>query len=461
MKGNTHFIGIGGTGLSAIARVLLERGEQVSGSDREESTLAASLRQAGALVHIGHAAGHVNGAARVIRSSAISEDNVEVQTARAKGIPLYKRAEFLSHLLADQQVIAVAGSHGKTTTTAMIAWLLTALNQRPGFIIGSVSQNLGTNASAGAGRLFVIEADEYDNMFLGLSPQLALVTNVEYDHPDLFPTPADFSQAFQHFVDRIQPNGTLLASSDDPGARELLSYAKKQSRATYSYAHSHMDADYLAAELSQKSEKGFSFQALHGGKPMAEVRLQVPGLHNVSNALGALAAADLLGLDVQEAAMALADFRGTARRFELRGEERGVLVVDDYAHHPTEIRSTLAAARAQYPRRRLWAVWQPHTYSRTRTLWGDFATSFGDADCVLVTGVYAAREQRPAEFEMRTLINSIDHSNAVFTDRLDQAGDYLMKELLPGDVVIIMSAGDATMLSERLLRELKKEDPHA
>ena len=462
MKGSTHFVGIGGTGLSAIARVLLERGEQVSGSDREESGLAQALRQAGALVHIGHAASHVNGAARVIRSSAVGEDNVEVQAARAKGIPVLKRAEFLNELLANQQVIAVAGSHGKTTTTAMIAWMLTALNERPGFIIGSVAQNLGANAAAGAGRLFVIEADEYDYMFLGLAPKLALVTNVEHDHPDMFPTAESFSQAFRDFVDRLQPEGILLACSDDPGARDLLAYGKSQGKTIYNYSHSHKEADYLGTNLNPIAEKGFSFAALRGGKPLAEVHLQVPGLHNVSNALGALAVADLLGLPVSEAAMALSDFRGTARRFEIRGEAGGVLVVNDYAHHPTEIRSTLAAARARYPGRRLWAVWQPHTFSRTQVLWSDFAAAFTAADRVLVTGVYPAREETPAGFEMGILAETMKHPAAHYANSLDDAGDYLLSELKAGDVAIVMSAGDATDLSERVVNALnQKESPHA
>jgi len=461
MKGYTHFIGIGGTGLSAIARVLLERGEQVSGSDRQDSALAQGLRQAGALVHIGHAAGHVNGAARVIRSSAVGEDNVEVQAARTKGIPVLKRSDFLGEFLADQQVIAVAGSHGKTTTTAMIAWMLTALNQKPGFILGSIAQNLKANASAGAGRLFVIEADEYDYMFLGLAPHLALVTNVEHDHPDLFRTPEDFQQAFRSFADRIQPDGVLLACSDDQGARDLMAYAQGKVRETYGYAYSHKDADYFADKIQPEDVQGFSFQALRGGKPLAEVSLQVPGLHNVANALGALAVADQLGLDLEEAAMALGDFRGTQRRFELRGEAGGVAIVDDYAHHPTEIRSTLAAARARYPQRRLWAVWQPHTYSRTLAFWDDYAAAFSEVDRVVVTGVYAAREQQPDNFDLGELVNSIKHEDKHFSHNLEEAGDFLLNEIKKGDVVIVMSAGDATDLSQRLLTELEKQVRHA
>ena len=462
MKGSTHFVGIGGTGLSAIARVLLERGESVSGSDREDSALAQSLRQAGAAVTIGHAAGNVNGASRVIRSSAVDEDNVEVLAALKKGIPVLKRSEFLGEFLANQQVIAVAGSHGKTTTTAMLAWVLTALNQRPGYILGSVSENLGANAAAGAGRLFIIEADEYDYMFLGLSPMLALVTNVEHDHPDLFATPADFQEAFRQFVDRLQPEGTLIACSDDPGAALLLPYAEKQGRATRSYAHSHKEADYQAADLRSQTGSGFSFLALHGKKELAEVHLQVAGEHNVLNALGALAVADTLGISVKEAALALADFRGTRRRFDLRGEADGVLIVDDYAHHPTEIRSTLAAARARYPERRVWALWQPHTFSRTLALRGGFETAFGDADFVLVTDVYAAREQRPQGFDMAEIAKAIQHSQVRYTAGFREAQELLMKELKPGDLILVLSAGDALQLSADLFAELKrKEKNHA
>jgi UDP-N-acetylmuramate--alanine ligase len=214
--------------------------------------------------------------------------------------------------------------------------------------------------------------------------------------------------------------------------------------------------------LSPIAEKGFSFVALRGGKRLAEVHLQVPGLHNVSNALGAFALADLLGLPIAEAAMALSDFRGTARRFEIRGEAGGVLIVNDYAHHPTEIRSTLAAARARYPGRRLWAVWQPHTYTRTQTLWGDFASAFTAADRVLVTGVYAAREEAPTGFKMGSYVESMEHPAAYYVDGLEAAGDYLVSELQAGDVAIVMSAGDAIKLSERVFNALnQKEPPHA
>lgn len=465
----THFIGIGGTGLSAIARVLVERGERVTGSDREDSVLARSLRQLGVIVNIGHAAGNVNGATRVIRSSAVSEDNVEVQAARAKGVPVFKRSEFLGELLANQHVIAVAGSHGKTTTTAMIAWMLSALNQNPGYIIGSVSQNLGNNAAAGAGRLFVIEADEYDYMFLGLSPRIALVTNVEHDHPDLFATAHDFQAAFEKFVDRLQPDGILVACGEDAGASELLSYARSKGNQLRIYSQNQPFCDYWMKDLKPAQDGGHSFIAMRGLEEFMELRLRVPGFHNALNALGALAVADLLGLSAAEAAMALSDFRGAARRFEERGEANGILIVDDYAHHPTEIRSTLAAARTRYPGRRIWALWQPHTYSRTLTLRKDFEQAFSEADQVVVTGVYAAREQRPAGFDMAAIVNSIKplrdsrtahavSGPARFIPNLAAAKEFLLNALQPGDVLIVMSAGDAIDMSAELFDSLKKEE---
>lgn len=458
MSPSTHFIGIGGTGLSAIARVLLERGEAVTGSDREESATMEGLRAAGAKISLGHAAGNVNGATRVVRSSAITDDNVEVQAAQAKGIPVLKRADLLGDLLAGKRTIAVAGSHGKTTTTAMLAWMLTALGEAPGYIIGSVAENLGSNASAGAGELFVIEADEYDYMFLGLNPYLALVTNVEHDHPDMFPTPKDFEDAFARFVERLPAEGVLLGCADDAGARALLGEAGRKGRNVRSYSLYADDADYSAKELTGRTGQGFAFDAYRDKEQFAQVELEVPGEHNAQNALGALAAVDVLGLPVSEAAQALAEFRGTGRRFELRGEAGGVLLIDDYAHHPTEIRASLAAAKVRYPQRRLWALWQPHTFSRTLTLLDAFAQAFSDADEVVVTGVYAARELPPKGFEMRTVLERIEHKSLQHAADLEEAKAFLLSHLIPGDVLMVLSAGDAIELSASLYEELKAKE---
>jgi UDP-N-acetylmuramate--alanine ligase len=450
-----HFIGIGGAGLSAIARVLLERGHTVSGSDRAASPLAEGLARRGARIAVGHAAGNLRGADVVIRSSAVGEDNPEVRAAKAAGIPLLTRREFLPELLRDYRVLAVAGSHGKTTTSAMLAWTLVAMNQRPGYIVGGVIENLGGNASAGKGPFFVIEADEYDYMFWGLAPEAAIVTNVEHDHPDMFPTPLDFFEAFVGFAGRIRPGGLLAACADDPGAAALLSRMSGSAVDGVGYSLDDSARLYGAAAAEPQAGRGWRFTALKAGRTLAHVDLQVPGEHNVRNALAVLALVDWLGLDARQAALALSDFRGAGRRFQVLGEAAGVLVVDDYGHHPTEIRATLAAARARYPGRRLWAVWQPHTYTRTLQLLEDFGAAFDAADRVLVTGVYAAREAAPPDFAHDRVLAAIRADAPVFQQSLEDAAAYLLDQVRPGDVALVFSAGDATEVSAALLAGLK------
>ncbi len=454
-----HLIGIGGTGLSAIARVLLEQGHTVSGSDRQRSPLAQAVEQAGGRVYIGHDAAHIAGAHIVVRSSAIPDDNPEVLAARSRGIPVLKRADFLPELMHGQDCLAVAGTHGKTTTTAMLAWTLTALAQDPSYIIGGVSVNLGSNARAGAGRFFVIEADEYDRMFLGLRPFGAVVTNMEHDHPDCYPTPQDFETAFRQFVERLRPQGFLLACAEDAGGRALTAFARAQGKRVHTYGFGE-GAEYRARGLRlPPAGGGYAFQAAHQGRPLAAVRLDVPGRHNVLNALAVLGMVHRLGLPVEQAAEALSAFRGTGRRFEVLGEAGGVTIVDDYAHHPTEIEATLEAARARFPGRRLWAVWQPHTYSRTRALQARFAAAFSQADRVLVTPVYAAREAPPADgFDARRVVQAMPRPSARYCASLEETAHCLLKAVRPGDVVLVFSAGDATAVSRSLLQALMQPD---
>lgn len=464
---HVHLIGIGGSGLSAIALVLLESGYIVSGSDRQASPLSRKLQEAGVTVYYGHRPEQVAGADLVVRSSAVQDDNVEVVAAKEAGIPVLKRADFLGQLMTGKQGIAVAGAHGKTTTTAMIAWMLTALELDPSYIIGGVSINLAGNAHAGRGQYFVIEADEYDRMFLGLQPDLAVVTNIEHDHPDCYPTYQDFYLAFQEFVSRLKPGGALVACGDNPGSAQLLSWAAEQGYRAFSYGLQSTSYDYSAAQMAQGEQGDISFSALHSGERVADVTLRVPGNHNALNALAALAAADVLKLPLEQAAGALGQFRGTGRRFELRGEAAGVLVFDDYAHHPTEIRATLSAARARYPHHRIWAVWQPHTYSRVRTLFAEFAAAFGDADQILVTEVYAAREVPPADgFSARQFVEAIQnhtaaHAGVHFASTLAAAGNYLLEHIRPGDAVFVLSAGDADQIGAQVLQNLKNDLPSA
>lgn len=454
-----HFIGIGGTGLSAIARVLLERGYTVTGSDRVLSPLALELVELGVSVFEGHAPQNVSGADLVIRSSAVPDDNPEVVAARAARIPVLKRAEFLSTLIQDQDCIAVAGTHGKTTTTAMIAWVLTRLGQDPSYIVGGVVKNFDRNAHAGRGRYFVIEADEYDNMFLGLEPAREIITTVEHDHPDFFPTLAAYQQAFISFVTRLRPGGILFVCLDDPGAAALSAACPDGCHVfTYGQAPS---ADYIVRETAANALGGTDFHMyLRSGThstPLVKASLQVPGLHNVLNACAVLAFVHQSGLSLETAAAALQAFAGAGRRFDLRGEAWGVAIIDDYAHHPTEIRTTLAAARQRYPQRRIWAVWQPHTYSRTLALQDAFAAAFKDADRVTVTEIFAAREQT-ASLSSARVVERMSHPAAGYVPTLDAAVDQLLSGLQPGDVLLVLSAGDADQISARVYNQLKQRE---
>lgn len=454
-----HLIGIGGTGLSAIARVLLEMGHVLTGSDRLESPFTQDLRAAGATINIGHRPENVSGAELVVRSSAIPDDNPEVVAARQLGIPVLKRSEFIGSLLEGKTGIAVAGTHGKTTTTAMIAWMLSALGQDPSFISGGVLTNLGVNARAGKGQVFVIEADEYDHMFLGLKPVIEVITNVEHDHPDCYPTAQDFQTAFIEFVGKLPKDGTLIFCVEDAGACQVAARSHGTGRRMIGYGwegHQPQIADEysLAKDLYSRENSGFTCTAIIDGQSVT-LDLQVPGRHNVLNALAALIVASVLRLDIPKAARALEEFRGTGRRFELRGKVGNVIVIDDYAHHPSEIRATLSAARSCYPGHRIWAVWQPHTSSRTRALFDGFATAFSDADAVIVTEVYQARGPQQ-DFSAEQVVRSMSHPAVQFIAGLSQVSDYLISHLSSGDILLVLSAGDANQVSTQVLVGLKE-----
>ena len=455
---HVHFIGIGGTGLSAIARLLLESGYTVSGSDRSDTPLGRDLVRAGVKVVVGHDARNVAGADVVVRSSAVPDDNPEVLAAITAGIPVLKRAAFLGRLMQGQLSIAVAGTHGKTTTTAMISWVFAALGKDPSFIIGGVSKNLASNAHAGKENIFIIEADEYDRMFLGLEPDLAVVNTLEHDHPDCFPTMQEYRQAFIDFVHCIKPGGHLFICRDNPEAFRLAGSALATRKVwTFGLEPS---ADYHARGLELNNAGGFSFTFVfkpwgNHAEVTVPVTLQVPGEHNVRNALAALAVCHQSGLDLKQAAAALADFSGVGRRFDVLGEAGGVTVIDDYAHHPTEIQATLAAARSRYGNRRLIAVWQPHTYSRTVALLDSFRSSFQTADEVYITEIYAARETNP-EISGEQLAGQIAHPSAHFLASNADAHAILLQQLKAGDVLLVLSAGDADQISRNVLTGLKE-----
>jgi UDP-N-acetylmuramate--alanine ligase len=447
MSRKVHVVGVGGAGMSAIARVLMERGEQVSGSDLAMTPFAESLAESGVPIAIGHKAEAVEGADLVLASSAVPETNVELEAAIATGIKVLRRPAFLSELVEGFRTVAIGGTHGKTTTTAMIAWILDRSGLQPSFMVGGISKDLGTNSRHGSGDHFVIEADEYDRAFLSLHPAIAVLTNVEHDHPDDYPSFEAYKDAFETFASGVQE--TLIVNADDPVALDMP--AQGLTRVTFGLSKS---ADWRAVDIRSNDAGGMDFVAVRGDRTTALVRLRLPGEHNVRNALGALAAATALQVDFATARAALADFHGVERRFEILGEYQGVTVVDDYAHHPSEIRATLAAARQRYGPVEIWAVFQPHTYSRTAALFDQLTESFADADHVIVTDIYAAREDPQPGISGGELAKKIDGSDVRYVPELHEVAKELLTSVQPNSVILTLSAGDANRVGQVVLQGL-------
>lgn len=452
-----HLMGIGGFGINPIARVMHELGYAVSGCDRDESPLIPALREQGIPVEIGHSPAHLDHFEpdALVISSAIPAENDEVRAARQRGVPVYKRADILCELMRDRTGIAIAGTHGKTTTTGMLAWTLAEAGLDPTFIVGGVLANLGANARAGRGGAFVIEADEYDRMFLGLCPQIIVLTTLELDHPDMFASLDEVRALFASFVDLLPGGGLLVAGTDDP---EVSRFAAGQADRLRVVCYGLAGGEWGARDLVPNAAGGMDFTALRGGERAGQVALKVPGTHNVQNALAVLAVAAELGVPFERAAQALGEFVGMGRRFEVRGTARGVTIIDDYAHHPTAIRATLEAARSRYPGAGIWAVWQPHTYSRTRALLDEFAGSFAGADHVIITDVYRSRDVETYGIGPEDVLRRMpEHSDTRHIGSLEGVVEYLAGHAQPGDVVIVMSAGDATRVCGDLIGALGGE----
>ena len=448
-----HFIGIGGAGLSAIARILLERGFRVSGSDLRGSSLTAALAHRGARVYVGHDGRFVKGADIVLATSAVAPDHVEIAAAEALKIPVFKRKDFMGAILRGCDTIAVAGTHGKTTTTSMLIHILQAAGKDPSFIVGGTMASTGKNAGLGSGPSFVIEADEYDNMFHGLNPNIAVITNIEHDHPDFFSTPAQMKAAFRTYVDTLAYEGTLIACADDEAALSIAKAQRANRGNVITYGIENPAVDWRAANL-RFSGQIVSASIFGPDRLRAEVTLGLPGAHNVMNGLAALAVANERGVSPEQSAAALGSFQSTGRRFEIRGERDGVLVVDDYAHHPTEIRVNIEAARLRYPGRQIWVVWQPHTYSRIQTFWSGFVKAFDGADHVIVTPIYAAREAPRAGVTSAALAKEIaGHCPATYSPTFDDAVETLRRADFAPAVVLIFSAGDANLIADKFLAE--------
>lgn len=454
-----HLLGIGGAGLSPIAQVLRELGVQVSGSDRRLNAHTQRLTEQGVRIFAGQQAANLTAlpaAERpdvVLISSAVDAQNPERQAAEQLGIPVVKRSAFLPVLLTHRRLIAVAGTAGKSTTTAMIVKVLRDAGIEAGYIVGAEMPGLG-NAAAGSAPYFVLEADEYDHMFLGLQPHVAVITNVEWDHPDCYPTPESFMAAFQAFVAQVPGNGLVTTCADDPGADQLY-HERRQPGPTWITYGLEEFADLRAVQARTDAFGRQRAELAWWCAPKGVLQLQAPGLHNLRNALAALAVACWCDVPSASALASLEAFTGTGRRFELKGEINGVTVIDDYAHHPTKISATLAAARRRYPQRRLWAVLQPHTYSRTRHLLREFGQSLADADQVIVLDIYAARETDDGSIHARDIVAASVNPHTQHIAGLAESADYLAAAVQAGDVVVVMGAGDSYRVGELLLEKLR------
>ena len=471
-----HLIGIGGAGLSAIAHVLLEQGIRVSGSDRQESERTRRLAASGATIFGRQEAARTLAglSARerpdvVLLSSAVNETNQERQAAQWLGIPIVKREAFLRPFLAGRDVIAVSGTHGKSTTTAMIVQTLHASGCDAGYIIGADLNSTAAkcaadaigggrtgyrNAHAGTAPTFVIEADEYDRMFHGLTPMLAVVTNVEWDHPDCYPTPTSFVDAFRQFVAQVRAEGCVISCGDDSGAEALRGGRATGAGPAWLTYGLHDRCDLRAVNEKVGESGGFAATVQNGGKSIGRLQLQAPGIHNLRNALAALTVARRCGVPTAQILASLHQYTGIGRRFELKGTRRGVTVIDDYAHHPTEIQATLAAARDRFGERRIWAVFQPHTFSRTRALLHNIARSFDNADAVLVTDIYAARESGDRAAAAAEVVAASRHPSIRHSGDVENTSALLHAEVAAGDVVLTLGAGTSDRIGELLLERL-------
>jgi UDP-N-acetylmuramate--alanine ligase len=453
-----HFVGIGGIGMSGIAEVLADRGLRVSGCDLKPSRATDLLAARGVEVFIGHDPSHLHGVDTVVVTAAVRGQNAEIDEAQRRGISVLKRKEILGAIAGRKRTVGVSGTHGKTTTTAMIALVLEEAGLDPTILVGGILQNIGSNAKNGRGDLLVVEADEYDRTFHQLHPEIAIVTNIEADHLEYFGSFDAVAEAFRVFVEGVRPGGVVVGCVDDPTVAALLDgVAAGFSRPNGGPAEAGPSTRVVRYGLGPRAELTARNVAFHERGASFEVegfgffKLFVPGEHNVQNALAAIAVARELGISAHVAAAALAKFLGVDRRFQILGDYGGALVVDDYAHHPTEIRATLDAARSGYPQRRIVALFQPHLYSRTRDFAREFGESLGRADVAIVSPIYAAREKPIEGISARIIAESakgiefLDRSNAEIVNEL-------RRRLEPNDVFITMGAGDVHEIAEALVR---------
>jgi UDP-N-acetylmuramate--alanine ligase len=444
-----HFIGIGGIGMSGIAEILLNLGNTVSGSDLRRTPVTERLAQLGATIFEGHAAANAIGADVVVTSSAVNERNAEVIEARRRKIPVIQRAEMLAELMRLKYGIAVAGMHGKTTTTSMIASVLAAGGLDPTVVVGGRVAAMGSNARLGKSEYLVAEADESDRSFLKLSPILAVVTNLDREHMDCYRDMADVENAFVEFMDRVPFYGACVACCDNGLLAGIVARVRRK---VFSYGTS-AHADFVLRMLPAQGEARSRFEVAAKGMVVGAFDLHVPGQHNVLNATAAVAIG--LQLDIKPEAIAdgLKGFRGVDRRFEIKGCVRGVTVVDDYGHHPTEIRATLQAAK-NCGYKRVHVIFQPHRYTRTRDLLEEFATSFGDASTVEILDIYAASEEPIEGVTAEALVRAVGSDNVEYAASADEAMERVVRRAQEGDVILTQGAGSVSQIAGRVLEKL-------
>jgi UDP-N-acetylmuramate--alanine ligase len=447
-----HFVGIGGIGMSGIAELLLNLGYQVSGSDLKSTDLTRRLEALGGKVYKGHAADHVQGADVVVISSAVRQNNAEVAAARQQSIPVIPRAEMLAELMRLKYSVAVAGAHGKTTTTSLVSAVLAAGGLDPTIVIGGKLRGVDTNAVLGQGNYIVAEADESDGSFLKMSPSIAVVTNIDREHLDFYDDLEAIVQTFVRFIDRIPFYGLAVLCLDNEHVQNLIPHIKKRFT-TYGVSS---QADFQARDIRCDGLRSH-YQVVHQGTLLGEIHLGLPGLHNVYNSLAGIAVGLELDIPFDTIRSALERLEGVQRRLEIKGSARGVTVIDDYAHHPTEIKTTLQSARASWPGRRMVGVFQPHRYSRTQALFDEFTRAFYETDQLVLVPIYSAGEDEIAGVSHSLLCEGIQahgHKKVTCTESFDAALAFLRDHLREGDVVMTMGAGNIWQLGERLLEQL-------
>lgn len=445
-----HFIGIGGSSMSGLAEILLDLGYKVSGSDKKVSYITDKLKKMGAKIYPYHSEENVTGADMVVYTVAVKEDNPELVKARNMGIPVIDRAALLGEIMKSYPYsIAISGTHGKTTTTSMITTIMMKAGKDPSVNIGGELESIGGNTRLGGDEYFIAEACEYYESFLKFHPFLAVVLNIELDHVDYFKDIEHIKSAFLKFMCSVPENGYVVACVDDENIRTLMD---KVTRNKVTYGVGSKDATWSAKDIKFDDRGCASYTLLHDGEEIDEIKLSVPGLHNVSNSLAAIASCYSLGLSIPSIKEGLAAFRGTHRRFETKGVVNGIRVIDDYAHHPSEIRATLKAAKA-VKASKIWCVFQPHTYTRTQTLMDDFSTAFTYADSVIIADIYAAREADNGTVHASMLADRIRNNgqDAIYLGSFDTIVDYLTANSAPGDIIITMGAGDIYKVGEMFL----------